>query len=206
MRKITEVREFNVYKFAELSQAAKEKVRDWYLERQNELSYIFTDECMETLSELFPDSDLEVQYSLNYCQGDGFNIYGEILLDELLEKIAKNFTEKEIKFFKWAFSEYGTSYQLAHNNRYCYCICSKHDFMENIFCEMDNSYFRNILEETMEKFNKFAGEYLDNLCLEFEENGYDWFYNISEEDLQEYCKDNECEFLENEKIYAYAAI
>lgn len=34
MRKITEIREFNVYKFAELSQAAKEKVRDWYLEGQ----------------------------------------------------------------------------------------------------------------------------------------------------------------------------
>lgn len=90
MRKITEIREFNVYKFAELSQAAKEKVRDWYLEGQSELSYIFTDDCMERLSELFPNSNLEVQYSLGYCQGDGFNIYGEIRLDELLEKIAEN--------------------------------------------------------------------------------------------------------------------
>lgn len=84
MRKITEIREFNVYKFAELSQAAKEKVRDWYLEGQE--SCIFTEDCMMRLSELFPNSDLKVQYSLGYCQGDGLNIYGEIRLDELLEK------------------------------------------------------------------------------------------------------------------------
>ena len=129
MRKITEIREFNVYKFDELSQAAKEKVRDWYLEGQSDLSYIFTEDCMMRLSELFPNSDLEVQYSLDYCQGDGFNIYGEIRLDELLEKIAEKFTEKELKFFKWAFSEYDTSYQMMYNNHYCYC--SDNEFMEN---------------------------------------------------------------------------
>lgn len=202
MRKITEIKEFNVYKFTELSQAAKEKVRDWYLEGQSELSHIFTDDCMIRLKELFPNSDLEVQYSLSYCQGDGLNIYGEIRLDELLEKIAENFTEKEMKFFKWAFSEYDTSYQMMYNNRYCYCICSRNAFMENIFSEMDNWYFRNIPEKTMEKFNELAGEYLDNLCSEFEKNGYDFFYKISEEDLQEYCEANEYEFLENGKFYA----
>lgn len=84
MRKITEIRK--LYKFDELSQAAKEKVRDWYLEGQSELSYIFTDDCLIRLKELFPNSDLKVQYSLSYCQKDGFNIYGEIRLDELLEK------------------------------------------------------------------------------------------------------------------------
>lgn len=166
------------------------------------MSYIFTEDCMMRLSELFPNSDLEVQYSLNYCQGDGFNIYGEIRLDELLEKIAENFTEKEMKFFKWAFSEYDTSYKMASNNHYC--ICSRNDFMENIFYEMDNWYFRNIPEKTMEKFNKLAGEYLDKLCKEFENNGYDWFYEISEEDLQEYCEANDYEFLEDGEFYAAA--
>lgn len=90
MREITNI--FNVYRYAELSQAAKEKVREWYLEGQSNLSYIFTEDCENRLAELFPNSDLEVQYSLGYCQGDGFNIYGEIRLDELLEKIAGKFT------------------------------------------------------------------------------------------------------------------
>lgn len=202
MRKITKIREFNVYRYAELSQAAKEKVRDWYLEGQSELSCIFMENCKMRLSELFPNSDLEVQYSLNYCQGDGFNIYGEIRLDELLEKIAEKFTEKEMKFFKWAFNEYDTSFQMGYNNRYCYCICSRNDFMGDIFYEMDNWYFRNIPEKIMEKFNKLAGQYLDNLCKEFEKDGYDWFYEISDEDLQEHCEANDYEFLEDGKFYA----
>ncbi|MCI9127429.1 MAG: hypothetical protein HFG28_09555 [Eubacterium sp.] len=202
MRKIIETREFNVYKFEELSQDAKEKVRDWYLEGQSDLSYIFKEDCLERLSGLFPNSNLEVQYSLSYCQGDGFNIYGEIQLDELLEKIAENFTKKEMKFFKWAFNECGTSFKIEYNRHGEYCICSRNDFMEDIFYEMDNWYFRNIPEKTMEKFNKLAGQYLDNLCKEFEENGYDWFYEISEEDLQEYCETNDYEFLGNGKLYA----
>lgn len=204
MRKITEVKTYNVYRFEELSQAAKEKVREWYLEGQSTLNYIFTEDCENRLSELFPNSDLKVQYSLNYCQGDGFNIYGEIRLDELLEKIAEKFTEKELKFFKWAFSEYDTSYKMAYNNHYCYCycICSDNEFMEDIFYEMDNWYFRNIPEKTLEKFNKLAGEYLDSLCKEFEKEGYEWFYEISEEDLQEHCEANDYEFLENGQVYA----
>lgn len=164
MRKITEIREFNVYKFAELSQAAKEKVRDWYLEGQE--SCIFTEDCMMRLKELFPNSDLEVQYSLGYCQGDGFNIYGEIRLDELLEKIAENFTEKEMKFFKWAFSKYDTTFKMASNNHYCYCICSRNDFMENIFYEMDNWYFRNIPEKQW----KNSTNLLENILTIFARN------------------------------------
>ena len=205
MRKITETREFNVYNFNELSKEAKERVRSWYLEWQSsELGYIFEDDCMERLKELFPDSDLKIQYSLNSCQGDGFNIYGEICLDELLEKIAEKFTEKELKFFKWAFSEYGTSYKMASNNYYCYCICSRNDFMEDIFYEMDDCYSRNIPKKTMEKFNKIAGKYLDNLCGEFEKDGYDWFYKISDKDLQEYCECNSYEFMEDGKLYTAA--
>lgn len=76
--------------------------------------------------------------------------------------------------------------------------------MEDIFSEMDNWYFRNIPEKTMEKFNKFAGEYLDNLCSEFEKDGYDFFYEISEEDLQKHCEANDYEFLEDGKFYAAA--
>lgn len=206
MREITEVRKFNVYRFGELSENSKEKVREWYLEGQAELSHIFTDDCLNRLTELFPESDLKVQYSLNYCQGDGLNIYGEIHLDELLEKIAENFTEKELKFFRYAFNEFGNTFKMKENYHYNYCICSGNNFMEEILNEMDNWYFRNIPEKTAEKFNKFVGEYLDNLCNEFEKCGYDWFYEISDEDLEEYCEDNDYEFLENGKFYvAYAA-
>lgn len=199
MREITEIRKFNVYRFAELSEDAKEKVRDWYLEGQE--SFIFTEDCMIRLKEIFPNSDLKVEYSLNYCQGDGFNIYGKIYLDEILEKIAEHFTEKELKFFKWAFNEFGSSYEMQSNNRYCYCICSRNDFAEDLIDDMEYNSYRNIPEKTIEKFNKLAGEYLESLCKKFEKYGYDFFYNVSEEDLQEYCEDNNYEFLEDGEFY-----
>lgn len=73
--------------------------------------------------------------------------------------------------------------------------------MENIFYEMDNWYFRNIPEKIMEKFNKFAGEYLCNICKKLEDNGYKWFYEILEKDLQEHCETNDYEFLKDGKFY-----
>lgn len=160
MRKITEIREFNVYKFDELSQAAKEKVRNWYLEGQSELSYIFTEDCMERLKELFPNSNLEVQYSLAYCQGDGFNIYGEIRLDELLEKIAENFTEKEMKFFKWAFNEW------KHDHKYLtelvMVLCWKTEqHYEN------NKTYAEVYNELYHKANDYALENLKGEELEY---------------------------------------
>ena len=39
------------------------------------------------------------------------------------------------------------------------------------------------------------------LTKEFEERGYDFFYEISKEDLQEYCESNDYWFYENGEFY-----
>lgn len=39
------------------------------------------------------------------------------------------------------------------------------------------------------------------LTKEFEERGYDFFYEISDEDLQECCENNDYWFYENGKFY-----
>ena len=77
--------EYKVYTFAELSESAKEKVRQWYLEGQE--PYIFSEDCEMWLSERFRNSELKVQYSLGYCQGDGLNIYGTLNLYDMYEQI-----------------------------------------------------------------------------------------------------------------------
>lgn len=197
MRKVSI--EYNVYRFEELTEKSKELVRDWYLNCQE--SYIFTEMCEDRLHELFPESNLNVQYSLSNCQGDGLNIFGTIMLDELLEKIFDKFNEKEIKFFKWVFSEVHSEYKMPMNRRYCYCICDRNDYFEDVLYYLDQWYYRNIPEKTIDKFNKYAQEYLCNLCKEMEENGYSYFYEISDSDLQEYCNDNDYEFLENGKLF-----
>lgn len=198
MRTIT--KSYTVYKYEELSNAAKEKARQEYLNGQE--SYFFTENCLERLKELFPNSELEVEYSLSYCQGDGFNIYGKIYLDEVLEYIKEQFTEKELRFFKWMFDNYGSIYEMKSNNYYSYCICSRNDFAEIYLDDMQMENMRDIPEATLEKFNKTVGEYLDNLCKEFEKDGYAYFYEVSEDDLKEWAEANEYEFYENGKIAA----
>lgn len=76
MRAITETITTMVYNFNELSDKAKEKVKEWYLNGQD--AEFFYEDSMAYINELFPNSELDIQFSLGYCQGDGFNIYGEI--------------------------------------------------------------------------------------------------------------------------------
>lgn len=196
----TVTREYTVYEYKELNDEAKEAVKRWYLDGQE--AEIFTEDCKMRLEELFPNSELQVEYSLNYCQGDGFNIYGTIYLDEVLEHIADQFTAKELKFFEWIFNQYGSSYKMESNRNYCYCICSRNDFTEDILSDMEYDRMRGIPTATLEKFNKLVGEYLDDLCGEFEKNGYAYFYEISDEDLKEVCEANEWTFTAEGKFFA----
>lgn len=195
----TETKTYTVYKYEELSESAKENVRKWYLEGQEPC--IFTEDCRMMLNELFPNSDLKVEYSLAYCQGDGLNIYGDIDLGDVLERIANDFTEKERKFIKWACRSYGRTYNMPSNHRYCYCICSRNDFTEDWYDGMKQECMRGIPEDTLDKFNRLVGIYLDKLCGELEEDGYNFFYEISDEDLRDACEVNEWEFDEDGNIW-----
>lgn len=196
----TITRAYEVYEYKELCEEAKEKVKEWYLKGQE--AYIFTDMCKEDLKNLFPNSELEVEYSLSCCQGDGFNIYGTIYLDEVLEKIAEHFTAKELKFFEWAFNRYGSAYKMEANRHYCYCICSRNDFAEDILSDMEYEQMRGIPTATLEKFSKLVGEYLDSLCGDFEKSGYAYFYEVSDEDLREACEANEWTFTADGEFFA----
>lgn len=195
----TETKVYNVYKYEELSEKAKENVRNWYLETQD--SSVFTENCRYRLDELFPNSNLKVQYSLAYCQGDGLNIYGDIDLNDVLMHIADNFTEKELKFFNWACRTYGSMYNMPSNHHYCYCICSRNPFTDDWLCDMEQDCIRAIPEALLGKFSKLVGNYLDNLCHELEEDGYSYFYEIADEDLRDACEANEWEFDEDGNIW-----
>ena len=191
----TITRTYEVYEYKELNAEAKEKVREWYLNGQE--AYIFTDMCKEDLKNVFPNSELEVEYSLSYCQDDGFNIYGIIYLDEVLEKIADKFTAKELKFFEWVFNRYGSTFKMESNRHYCYY----NDFSEDILSDMEYEHMRGIPTATLEKFSKLVGEYLDDLCRGYEKWGYEYFYEISDEDLSEACEVNQWTFTEDGKFF-----
>lgn len=203
--------EYKVYKYNELTDEAKEKVKRWYLEGQE--PYIFSEMVTEDLYNLFGKNELEVQYSLGYCQGDGLNIYGKVDTENIfkcleehrggtqLEKFENLLTDKEKKTILNYAAECG-KIELPYNNRYCYCMTNYIDIVDDWEYQLENySGYTNINKKVLEKFKKLIKGIFETLCKSYEKQGYEYFYEISEEDLQEVCAANEYEFLEDGTVF-----
>lgn len=203
--------EYNVYTYGELEANAKEKVREWYLQGQE--PFVFTEDCEQDLENLFGENDLKVQYSLGYCQGDGFNIYGKINAKQIfdclenhnggtqLEKFENVLTEKEKKTIL-NYQSVCDNIELPSNNHYCYCIARYADIAEDWEYQLENyAGYNNINKEVLEKFESMVHEIFTTLCNSYEAQGYEYFYEIDEEDLEEWCEANEYEFLEDGTVF-----
>lgn len=203
--------EYNVYKFNELSDDAKEKVKEWYLKGQE--PFIFTDDCEQDLYNLFGKNNLEVEYSLGCCQGDSFNIYGSIDAESIfncleehnggtqLERFEDILTEKEKRTILH-YAKICGDIKLPYNNRYTYCLAYHIDIADDWEYQLDYySGYKNINVEVLRKFEKLVQELFETLCNTYEKCGYEYFYEVSEEDLEEICEANEWEFLEDGTIF-----
>ena len=202
--------EYNIYKYNELSEEAKEAVKEWYLENQE--PYFFTEMCKEDLYCLFGKNNLDVQYSLASCQGDGLNIYGKINAKDIINCLNNHNGGAEFKEFEdvltedekkiiLAYAEDCGEVKLPMNNRYCYSLADYIDIVEDWTWELENADYTDINEEALNKFEKLVREMFGKLCRTYEKWGYDYFYEVSEEDLEEACEANEWEFLENGMIF-----
>ena len=204
--------EYKVYKYNELTDEAKEVVKQWWLDNQD--SYGFTEDVKEDLKCLFGNNDLNVQYSLAYCQGDGFNIYGEVDTENIFECLEEHrggtqlaefeniLTDKEKKTILHYAKENGRKIKLPINNRYCYSLANYIEIAED--WEYDLEYYsgyKNINKVALGKFEDLVRGIFETLCEAYEKWGYEYFYEIDEETLDEICEANGYEFLENGKIF-----
>jgi hypothetical protein len=186
-----------------LSDNAREKVANWYLSNFK-TSEDFTDICMERLEELFKNSDLKVEYSLSYCQGDGFNIYGEINVEDLVEYLyneGKLNKEEKDKVIGYSQSIYVDTIELPRNlSRYSYCYANHIDIFEEWSWKLEED---GLCYETglLEKFEEVTVGAFEKLCGEFERLGYNYFYDTDFEEIEEFCEVNEFEFYEDGGIY-----
>lgn len=206
----TIIKTYNVFNYNELSEEAKERVKEWYLDDDTRV-WDFSDICNENLYNLFK-SDLKVQYSLSYCQGDGLNIYGEVeaekifkCLDEyrdvkLFEEFENMLTEKEKKTILHYADECG-SIKLEENCRYCYSLANCIDVVDEWKYQLENySCFKNINTEVLQKFEKLVRGIFKKLCGDYERAGYSYFYEIDDKELAEICEANNYEFFENGQV------
>jgi len=216
MKKITKT--YEVYSFNELSAEAKEKVKNYYLtsEIRND---IFQENVKYNLSYYFKNSELDYQYSLSYSQGDGFNIYGKINVDDIfntfvlkeldvflrkdiISQIKMHIPSKEmIVEFKDFVKENDLSIVIPYNNQCTQSLAYALYFDGNIYdgVNLDNekNNFSDDLILYIKDIRIFLIEYIDAFNKYFEEFGYDFLYNISDEDMEEICIANEWHFLKN---------
>ena len=211
MRTITETK--NIYKYEELSEEAKETVKQWYLDDEFR-TQDFEEITFEELHELFKNSKLKVQFSLNSCQGDGLNIYGKLnLMDvftairnpenkELFEKYNDEFSEHKQRIIEAYMEVCGREIELPWNNSgYCYCVADEVNFTNEWIEELQYYNYKNIDIETIEKMENLIVEIFENLSATYEKYGYNYIYEVDEEELQETCESNEWEFLEDGTLY-----
>lgn len=85
----TIVKKFNIYQYSELNEEAKEKVRIEYLENPIRKEG-FINMIYEDLKNLFPSSELKVQWELSYSYRDGVNVYGNLDIMDLVNMIQNN--------------------------------------------------------------------------------------------------------------------
>ena len=207
-------REYKVYNFSELSEDAKEKAKQWYLDddyRPQEFENIYT----EDLHYLFNNSDLKMQFSLSYCQGDGLNIYGKLDLMDVFAAIRDtDHSGEQFKQYKDLFSEHeqktieaymevcGREIELPYNRHYCYCIDDRVDFADEWIETLEYCRYKNIQIDTIRKMEKLVGRMFESLSATYEKYGYDYFYNAEDEVVNETCEANGWRFLEDGTFFA----
>lgn len=198
--------EYEIYKFSELDEEAKEKAKQWYLDGREPCD--FTDDCQRDLEMLFLNSDLKVQYSLGCCQGDGLNIYGLLNINDCLNLLSNHnagdtfneydiLTEKEIRTVQHYLDFTQECISLPMNMRYCYSLADRIDVYDMYGDMLEQECIRDINHSLLEKLQNIVRGMIGTLAKEYERNGYEYFYEISDEDMEENCEVNEYEFLKD---------
>lgn len=202
----TETKTINIYKFNELSEEAKERVKNNYLDFLSECN-IFYDNICERLKADFPHSSLDVQYSLSYCQGDGLNIYGKFALVDILPYMDE-LTDKERRTIEFYSKEIYFEIEFSRNRSYCYSLKWRDkdgvDLTSTIFEDAENAGLRNFNKKLVERVAAFACDYFYGLDKKYERAGYKYFYEVDDETVTDWAEANEYEFTEDGEIYTEA--
>jgi hypothetical protein len=197
MKTITKTIE--LYEYNELNEKAKENVKNWFLNDYSR-SEFFYDDIKLDLSEKFKNSDLDVTFSLAYCQGDGLNIYGDLNLYDFIPKW--DATEKEKRTISFYLDKTYHFYKFEKNNRYCYSckFIDKYNInntIDDFISDLEYYSVKNINSSIIEKFFNDMIDYFDELDSYYQKQGYEYLYNISDDEIAELCEINEYYFNEN---------
>ena len=191
------------YEYDELSDDAKESVKEWYLE--NREPWEFSEMVEDDLINLFGKNNLDIEYSLNYSQGDGLNIYGRISADAIFDCLEKhnagtlfnkyeNVLTDEEKRTILGYTEYCGMIKLPQNGRYGYCMADSIDIADPWEYDLDCYEVENVSYDLLKKFEQLVIDMFTDLCNFYKNWGYEFFYEIDDSDMSDICSCNDWEF------------
>jgi hypothetical protein len=187
------------YKFTELSEEAKAKVRQEYSDFLMESGIALQDvrELYQTrLSELGYPVD-QIYWSLNYCQGDGMAFYGP-LYTETLVKLRDRLMPGEGRSLPVTFFEEYVTMSISDFNTHYNHYNSMH---------LDIDLYRDISAKRQKALDKFYGLILDdikNTSKELEAEGYQILEGFQDEEyLNEALADRDEDYFENGRVFDY---
>lgn len=200
MKKVTKI--YNVYKYEELSDGVKEKVKEDYLINWSEENTIlFYETALRYLKTKFPSSDLKIEFDFSCCQGSGLNIYGTFALTDF------DYSGKDD--YNWL-TDFINNIKLSrHTDRYTYSlkeidkIRKVHNIINRYEETLDHEYI-SLNDDGKRAIEKLVNDIMDMLAEE-EQKLYkrgDYMMNeISDENMQEIAKANGWEYLEDGSIF-----
>lgn len=192
------------YDYNELTGQAKEKayntIYDFMIDYVNDCFY---DDTKYELNNRFCNSILDLQYDFSSCQGSGLNIYGDFDLRDCLPHYqASEKSKRTIAFYIDTLKNYNCfdalNIKLSKNNRYAYSrkfidIKDAEEIAEEIAEELKNNYIKNIKIDILVDFIKSAYQYIEKQENIIFANG-EKVFNICDDDIQEYCIENDIAF------------
>lgn len=198
------------YDYNELTGQAKTRAYD----RIYEFMIDFVNDCFyedtkDDLCDRFCNSILDLQYDFSYRQGSGLNIYGDFdLRDYLPHYQASEKSKRTIAFYIDTLKNYNCfdalKIELSENNRYTYSckfvdIKDAEEIAEEMAEELKNIYIKNIKIDILVDFIKSAYEYIEKQEDMIFANG-EKVFDICDDDVQEYCAENDIAFDEKGRI------
>lgn len=186
-----------VYLFNELSKDAQQKAIEQVRNRKEVCLDFFNDDAVSKIEEVGFYGDVQLQYSLSYCQGDGlsFSCKGieETVLFSFFAEVLGAGKEKTAKVIM------DNCYFVNTGNDGHYCFASKSDI--DYYLESYKAEYKNVNEVVGKVLEKIENLYID-LCKELEKQGYDEIeYQYSDEEIIEDIIANEYEFLKDGTRY-----
>ncbi|MBR0058867.1 MAG: hypothetical protein IJP99_05980 [Methanobrevibacter sp.] len=210
MKTIT--KEIKLYRYNELSEEAREKANEEYLEINRYGDYF--EELVKYDLKYAKDcgwiENIKVVYDLGYRQGDYVDIIGSIYFEDLNNELKKRFckglSNEELNFFK-QFEKYS---EICFRELYVGSNCVEINIQLSATPEemydlgLDNDFKFEDQEKYYKispKIEKNIEEWHDEICEEYQELGYIYFYEADEDEIKEYYEDTEQLFLENGEMY-----